>query len=167
VHQFTREIEDAAEAKPASRPVIIRWAVPNDDTHTTNFELAQVDPAWGLTADQVGQPGFGQSDDRPYAERQRFPADFDAQSSQREIAVHALENLGSADRGVIMLRRIVRDGVRAVARGGDPVGTQWPEGKIIRTFTQDVVVRIPPAPSPEDDRRLLRATGRSVIATGG
>ncbi len=167
VHQFTREIEDAAEAKPASRPVIIRWAVPNDDTHTTNFELAQVDPAWGLTADQVGQPGFGQSDDRTYAERQRFPADFDAQSSQREIAVHALENLGSADRGVIMLRRIVRDGVRAVAGGGDPPGAHWPEGKIIRTFTQDVVLRIPPAPSPEDDRRLLRATGRSVIATGG
>ncbi len=167
VHQFTREIEDAVEAKPASRPVIIRWAVPNDDTHTTNFELAQVDPAWGLTADQVGQPGFGQSDDRTYAERQRFPADFDAQSSQREIAVHALENLGSADRGVIMLRRIVRDGVRAVARGGDPVGTQWPEGKIIRTFTQDVVLRVAPAPSPEADRRLLRATGRSVIATGG
>ena len=167
VHQFTREIEDAAEAKPASRPVIIRWAVPNDDTHTTNFELAQVDPAWGLTADQVGQPGFGQSDDRPYAERQRFPADFDAQSSQREIAVHALENLGSADRGVIMLRRIVRDGVRAVAGGGDPLGAHWPEGKIIRTFTQDVVLRIPPAPSPEDDRRLLRATGRSVIAPGG
>jgi phenylpropionate dioxygenase-like ring-hydroxylating dioxygenase large terminal subunit len=167
VHQFTREIEAAAEAKPASRPVIIRWAVPNDDTHTTNFELAQVDPAWGLTAEQVCQPGFGQSDDRTYAERQRFPADFDAQSSQREIAVHALENLGSADRGVIMLRRIVRDGVRAVARGGDPVGTQWPEGKIIRTFTQDVVLRVAPAPSPEDDRRLLRATGRSVIATGG
>ena len=164
VHQFTREIEEAAEAKAASRPVIVRWAVPNDDTHTTNFELAQVDPAWGLTAEQVGQPGFGQSGDRPYAERQRCPADFDAQSSQREIAVHALENLGSADRGVIMLRRIVRDGVRAVAGGGDPEGAHWPEGKIIRTFTQDVVLRVPPAPSPEDDRRLLRATGRSVIA---
>ena len=60
--------------------------MPNDDTHTTNFELAQVDPAWGLTAEQVAQPGFGQSDDRPYAERQRLPADFDAQSSQRSIA---------------------------------------------------------------------------------
>ena len=63
-----------------------------------------------------------------------------------------------------MLRRIVRDGVRAVAGGGDPEGAHWPEGKIIRTFTQDVVLRVPPAPSPEDDRRLLRATGRSVIA---
>jgi phenylpropionate dioxygenase-like ring-hydroxylating dioxygenase large terminal subunit len=166
VHQFTREIEEGTAVKKATRPVIIRWAVPNDDTHTTNFELAQVDPAWGLTPEQVGQPGFGQSDDRPYAERQRHPADFDAQSSQRTIAVHALEHLGSADRGVIMLRRIVRDGVRAVARGVDPFGTGWPEGKIVRTFTQDLVLRVPPAASPDADRRLLRATGRSVLANG-
>ena len=166
VHQFTREIEDASEPKPASRPVIIRWAVPNDDTHTTNFELAQVDPAWGLTPEQVGRPGFGQSDDRSYAERQRFPADFDAQSSQRTIAVHALENLASTDRGVIMLRRIVRDGIRTVARGGNPDGTRWSNGQAIRTFTQDLVLRVPRASSAEADRRLLRATGRSVIASG-
>jgi nitrite reductase/ring-hydroxylating ferredoxin subunit len=166
VHQFTRELEDATAPKAASRPVITRWAVPNDDTTTTNFELAQVDPAWGLTAEQVAQPGFGQSGDRPYAERQRFPADFDAQSSQRTIAVHALEHLGSTDRGVIMLRKIVRDGIRAVASGGDPWGTQWRAGEVIPTFTQDVVLKVAPAPTPEDDRRLLRETGRSVIATG-
>jgi phenylpropionate dioxygenase-like ring-hydroxylating dioxygenase large terminal subunit len=163
VHQFTREIEEATEAKPASRPVIIRWAVPNDDTHTTNFELAQVDPAWGLTPAQVAQPGYGQSDDRPYAERQRQPADFDAQSSQRPIAVHALEHLASTDRGVIMLRRIVRDGIQAVARGDDPAGTQWKDGTTVRTFTQDIVLAIPPAADPDADRRLLRETGRSVI----
>ena len=164
VHQFTREIEAATHAKPATRPVIIRWAVPEDDTHTTNFELAQVDPAWGLTAAQVASPGFGQSNDRPYAERQRQPADYDAQSSQRPIAVHALEHLGSTDRGVIMLRKIVRDGIRAVGRDEDPAGTQWKEGATIRTFTQDVVFTIPPAADPEADRRLLRATGRAVVA---
>src|SRR5207248_2007049 len=86
-----------------------------DDTHTWNMELAQVDPAWGMTPTLIGSPGFGQSDDRPYEERQRHPADYDAQSSQREIAVHALEHLASTDRGVLMLRKIVRDGIRAVA----------------------------------------------------
>jgi hypothetical protein len=65
-----------------------------------------------------------------------------------------------------MLRRIVRAGIRAVARGADPFGTRWPEGKAIRTFTQDLVLRIPAAPSPEADRRLLRATGRSVLTNG-
>ncbi len=163
VHQFTREIEDAKAPKPGSRPVIIRWAVPNDDTHTTNFELAQVDPAWGLTEEELARPGFGQSDDRPYRERQRRPADFDAQSSQRPIAVHALEHLGSTDRGVIMLRRIVRDGIRAVARGDDPWGTHWPKGQIIPTLAQDTVLRIAPAADPKADRRLLRAAGLEVI----
>src|SRR5205823_12251785 len=151
VHQFTREIEDATEVKPASRPVVIRWAVPNDDEQTTNFELAQVAPAWGLTAEQVAQPGFGQSDDRPYAERQRHPADFDAQSSQRRVAVHALEHLASTDRGVIMLRKIVREGIQAVARGEDPWGTQWRAGEVVPTFTQDVVLKVPPAATEEDD----------------
>jgi nitrite reductase/ring-hydroxylating ferredoxin subunit len=163
VHQFTREIEEATQAKAASRPVIIRWAVPNDDGQTTNFELGQVDPAWGLTPEQVAQPGFGQSGDRSYAERQRQPADFDAQSSQRRIAVHGLEHLASTDRGVIMLRRIVRDGIRAVARGEDPPGIGAGDGKIIRTFTQDTVLRVPPAADPEEDRRLLRATGRDTV----
>src|SRR5439155_1240372 len=58
------------------------------------------------------------------------------------------------------------DGIHAVARGGDPHGTRWPAGKIIRTFAQDLVLRVPPAASPEADRRLLRATGRSVITNG-
>jgi hypothetical protein len=164
VHQFTRELEEATAVKPASRPVIIRWAVPSDDEETTNFELAQVDPAWGLTPADVARPGFGQSGDRPYAERQRFPADFDAQTSQRRIAVHALEHLASTDRGVVMLRRIVREGIRAVARGEDPFGARWPEGEVVRTFTQDLVRRIPVAARPEDDRRLLRATGRQAVA---
>src|SRR5947209_1601770 len=163
VHQFTREFEDATQEKAASRPVVIRWAVPIDDTHTWNMELAQVDPAWGMTPTLIGSPGFGQSDDRPYEERQRHPADYDAQSSQREIAVHALEHLASTDRGVIMLRGIVRDGIRAVASGGDPFGTHWREGQVIPTFTQDLVLHRPAASTREDDRRLLRAEGRRVI----
>lgn len=163
IHQFTREIEEATAPTAGTRPVIIRWAVPNDDTHTTNFELAQVDPAWGLTPEQVAQPGYGQSDDRPYAERQRHPADFDAQSSQRPIAVHALEHLASTDRGVIMLRGIVRDGIRAVASGADPYGTHWRDGDVIPTFTRDLVLSLPPAPTAEEDRSLLRAAGRRVI----
>ena len=163
VEQFTREFEDATKEKPASRPVVIRWAVPIDDTHTWNMELAQVDPAWGMTPEQIASPGFGQSDDRPYGERQRHPADYDAQSGQREIAVHALEHLASTDRGVVMLRRIVRDGIRAVAAGQDPWGTHWPEGKVIPTHTQDLVLRIPPAATSEADRRLVRETGRRAV----
>jgi len=137
--------------------------VPIDDAQTWNMELAQVDPAWGLSEEEIAQPGFGQSADRPYAERQRHPADYDAQSSQREIAVHALEHPASTDRGVIMLRKIVRDGIRAVQAGSDPKeivrGTRPP----IPTSCQDTVLRIPPEKEPEADARLLRETGRKVV----
>jgi phenylpropionate dioxygenase-like ring-hydroxylating dioxygenase large terminal subunit len=167
VHQFTREIEEATAPKAATRPVIIRWAVPNDETTTTNFELAQVDPAWGLSPAEVARPGFGQSDDRPYAERQRHPADFDAQSSQRTIAVHALEHLGATDRGVVMLRRIVREGIRAVARGDAPWGAHWKEGQRVRTFTQDTVRRVPPAATEDADRQLLRRTALEAVGLRG
>jgi phenylpropionate dioxygenase-like ring-hydroxylating dioxygenase large terminal subunit len=163
VHQFTREIEEAKEERRASRPVVIRWAVPIDDTATWNMELAQVDPAWGLTPEAVARPGFGQSDDRPYEERQRHPADYDAQSSQRPIAVHALEHLASTDRGVIMLRRIVRDGIRAVQAGRDPSHVLRGAGPPITTACQDAVLRVPPEPDPDADRRLLREIGRKVV----
>jgi hypothetical protein len=66
-----------------------------------------------------------------------------------------------------MLRRIVRDGIRAVARGEDPPGVGFRDGAVLRTFTQDLVVRVPPAPTPEEDRRLLRATGRGVVEPRG
>lgn len=164
VHQFTREIEDAGEERIGHRPVIIRWAVPNDDTRTTNFELAQIDPAWGMDAEAIARPGFGQADDRPYEARQRFPADYDAQSSQRPIAVHALEHLASSDRGVIMLRRIVRDGIRAVARGDEPREIAVAGQGVIATHAQDTVLRIPRLADPEVDRALLLATGRKVVA---
>jgi hypothetical protein len=62
-----------------------------------------------------------------------------------------------------MLRRIVRDGIRAVAAGQDPWGTHWPEGKVIPTHTQDLVLRVPPATTPEADRRLVRETGRRAV----
>src|SRR5436190_6344505 len=163
VHQFTREIEDATREKPASRPVVIRWAVPIDDTHTWNMELAQVDPAWGMTPEQIASPGFGQSDDRPYGERQRHPADYDAQSSQRAIAIHALEHLASTDRGVIMLRKIVREGIRSVAAGRDPRGLLREACPTIRTYAQDTVLRVPAEKDAGADARLLRETGRAVM----
>jgi len=164
VHQFTRELEDATKEKATSRPVVIRWAVPIDDTHTWNMELAQVDPAWRLTSEQVASPGFGQSDDRPYEERQQHPADYDAQASQRPVAVHALEHLASTDRGVIMLRNMIRRGIRAVHYGADPRHNTPPTGQVITTYSQDrVIAGIPPAPTPEEDRQLLRETGRKVV----
>jgi len=36
----------------------------------------------------------------------------------------------------------------------------------VPTFTQDAVLKVAPAATPDDDRRLLRETGRGVIDGG-
>ena len=81
--------------------------------------------------------------------------------------MHALEHLASTDRGVIMLRKIVREGIRAVAAGRDPKELLRYPGKPIPTACQDVVLRRPPEKDAEADKRLLRETGRKVARGGG
>jgi hypothetical protein len=110
-------------------------------------------------------PGFGQDGNRPYEERQRIPGDYDAQVSiHGGVARHGLEHLASTDRGVIMLRNMIRRGIRAVQNGDDPGHISRPSGQVISTFARDRVVSgIPSAPTPEEDSRLLREVARNVV----
>ena len=45
---------------------------------------------------------------------------MEAQEGQRTIAVHALENLGNSDRGIVLLRRALRQSLEQMAAGRDP-----------------------------------------------
>lgn len=54
------------------------------------------------------------------AERQRMPGDHEAQVTQRPIARYGHEHPGVTDRGIMMLRNIVRRGIRGVQEGRDP-----------------------------------------------
>src|SRR5262249_47188961 len=90
--------------------------------------------------------------------------DYDAQTSQRPIAVHALEHLGATDRGVTMLRNMVRQGIRAVQRGEDPPGLLRAPSPPIPTYSQDTILRIPPAGTAAADAECLRQAGRKVAA---
>jgi nitrite reductase/ring-hydroxylating ferredoxin subunit len=158
--------EEAHDEKFFVRTSLFRWMVPIDDTHTVTigwrFFNDALDPEGKGDRARVGKGTIdfvGQYPDRPYAERQRQPGDYEVQVSQRPIAVHALENLGSTDRGVAMWRRLVRQGIRAVA-AGEPVAR--PPAGAVPTYTQDTIVRIPPR--PDGDRELLRELGRRVAA---
>jgi hypothetical protein len=44
-----------------------------------------------------------------------------AQEGQRPIATHALENLGMSDSGITMLRRLLREQIKRVEDGLDPI----------------------------------------------
>ena len=139
-----------------------RWRVPIDDTNTVEFHFHRA-----REGDESGvAKGGGLSEasslsntsNRSYEEMQRYPGDYDAQVGQRPIAVHALEHLTETDKGVVMYRRMVREGIRAVKRGEDPVGVYRDPKGVIPTSGNDSVVHIPPAPTPEQDKKLLQDT---------
>ena len=106
------------------RVAITRWMVPIDDGHTRTIGWRLfndlLDPTGEGDRSRVGKEAIdliGQIADRSYAEQQRQPGDYEAQVSQRSIAIHALEHLGTTDRGVAMLRNLIRRGIAGVANG--------------------------------------------------
>jgi phenylpropionate dioxygenase-like ring-hydroxylating dioxygenase large terminal subunit len=155
--------EDGQTEHPFSGPMMSRWIVPVDDTHTLFVEFRHVSETEGVTpswwADRsVMLPGQ-LPDAESYAASQRRPGDYEAQVGQRSIAVHALEHLGATDRGIIMFRRQVQRSIRAVQDGRDPEGLCREAGKIIPTYSNDTIVHVPPAATPEADKTLMRQTG--------
>jgi hypothetical protein len=158
--------EDGQQAHPFSGPMMSRWIVPLDDTNTMLIELRHVSATEGVvTPDWWADRGTalpGQLAADTYEESQRRPQDFEAQVSQRPIAVHGLEHLGTTDRGISMFRNQIRRGIRAVKAGNDPVGLFRKGGGAIPTYCNDTVVRVPPARTAELDTKLLRETGRRL-----
>jgi nitrite reductase/ring-hydroxylating ferredoxin subunit len=144
-----------------------RWCVPIDDHTCWIIGWRHFGPSVDANGDgreHLCGPNsidlFGQDGNRTYEARQREPGDWEALTGQRSIAVHALEHLGWTDRGVVMLRRLLREAVRnesadAVARA------QIPNGSVINTHTQDAVLRLPA--SAADDRAFLNRTGEAVV----
>jgi phenylpropionate dioxygenase-like ring-hydroxylating dioxygenase large terminal subunit len=173
IHQFPPTWEDASAEKRFQRPMITNWSVPVDDTNTLSIGMRHVSKREkeGTSIRKNAQQesietkgfGYGQTGDRPYEDRQRVPGDYDAQVSQREIAVHALEHLGTTDRGIVMLRRIVRRGIQAVQRGEDPETLSRQEGKVRLTYSNDTIVRIPGKGGEDKDNQLLLETGRRIM----
>ena len=106
--------------------------------------------------DFLGQTGS----ERSYEEGQRVPGDYEAQTGQGPITIHAGERLGLTDTGVGMMRGMLRRGIRAVA-AGDGLPT-FPRNEVgwIPTMAGDVIIRH--VASNSDDRALQREIGRSV-----
>jgi hypothetical protein len=157
--------ENGQHAHPFSGPMMSRWIVPLDDTNTMLIEFRHISETEGVvTPDWWADRGImlpGQLGADSYEESQRRPGDFEAQVSQRPVAVHGLEHLGTTDRGITMFRNQVRKGIRAVKEGSDPVGL-FRDSSVIPTYCNDTVVRVPPAKTPELDKKLLRETGRRL-----
>jgi nitrite reductase/ring-hydroxylating ferredoxin subunit len=149
------------------RVALTRWMMPVDDADTKmigwRYFNDRVDAGLGDksqvglgTIDFIGQT----EDERPYEERQRVPGDFEAIVSQRDIAIHGLENLTLADRGVGMLRGMVRQGIKASKAGKKFASLPRRSNGAIATYTQDTIITRPPGKG--DDRKLMREMGREI-----
>ena len=104
------------------------WAVPVDNEHVSGISIVawplengEPKKNWRPRTDTVLPIRPGDRRDWPYEERQRKPDDMEAQEGQRPIAVHALERLAPSDKGVSLLRRMLREQLQRLERGEDPV----------------------------------------------
>lgn len=154
--------ETGREKRAFSGPMMSRWLVPVDDTNTMFIELRHVCEESGVTPEwwadrDIMLPGQVAMD--TYEESQRRPGDYEAQVSQRPIAVHGLEHLSATDRGVSMLRNQLRRGIRAVRDGREPAGWCREEGVAIPTYCNNTVVQMPPAASEAADKNMMREAG--------
>lgn len=163
--------EDGAEPKAFSRVAITRWTTPVDNTTCCIIGWRhfhpEADPRGIADESLCGVESvdfFGQNGDRPYEDRQRMPGDFDAQVSQRPIAVHQMENLTRCDRGVAMLRQLLRRQIKRVAEGQAPTLSPVRSGGLVPTYAHDTVVQIPAAESadPQADAERLREIAKAI-----
>jgi len=100
------------------------FRTPVDDTHTMEYRLCFLPSKTRMRAD--GDPPFESSPFKDAGGNFRLdfiPAqDALAWESQGALTDRTQEHLGVADRGIILLRTMVRDQIEVVKRGEDPIG---------------------------------------------
>jgi len=146
-------------------PMMSRWIVPQDDTHTMLLEFRHISvtdestPAWWADREQMLPAQLPITEN--LEDQQRQPTDYEAQVSQRPIAIHGMEHLGATDRGITMFRKLVKNGIQAVQEGRDPDVLSRDE-KPQSTYCNDTVVYSPAVGSAEEDIKSMREIGRKL-----
>jgi phenylpropionate dioxygenase-like ring-hydroxylating dioxygenase large terminal subunit len=165
--------EDGAERRVFHRVHMARWYVPIDNTNSIIFGWRmfgkKIDPYQKGCKERVGWDDMdfleGQVGNRSYQEAQRLPGDWEAISSQRPIAIHALENPISSDIGVFLFRRLLRNAVHGRNPAALPAAmhARVKSGRMDYCYTQNDVLRIPKRPNRDEDRALVKRIGRGIV----
>jgi 5,5'-dehydrodivanillate O-demethylase len=134
---FSRMVGIPASEDDFSTPTTVRtiWAVPIDDTNTIEFEVRFQPGVDGRNLNykfESSPQDFDIELEVPFQQyraraRVEYPKFFGAQDqlmqlSQGPIAARERENLRSSDRGVVMVRKLLRQGIQDVQSGKDPRG---------------------------------------------
>lgn len=165
--------EDGSERRVFHRVHMSRWYVPVDDTHSIIYGWRMfgkaVDPRGKGNEARVCWDDMdfldGQVGNRPYEVGQRGPGDWEVISSQRAIAVHALENPMESDVGVYLFRKLLREAIRGRNPAADPrkMHERARAGLPSYCYTQNNVLAIPRLGSEEEDKAMIKRLGRRIV----
>jgi nitrite reductase/ring-hydroxylating ferredoxin subunit len=166
--QFGSSFVDGTDIHYAVCSWVSRWIVPVDDTHNLTAGLRifndEIDPERKGEPELIGRNTvdfMGQTPERPYEERQVEPGDYEAQVGQGPVTAHAAEHLGSTDKGVLMTRRFLRQGIRAVGEGTSFKRPTLNQHGVVPTYNHEIVHRLPRR-NDRDDTDLLAEFGARV-----
>jgi phenylpropionate dioxygenase-like ring-hydroxylating dioxygenase large terminal subunit len=125
----------------------IGWTLPIDDTSFRIYVAGRVREAGDLGRMRSKFNGKFWWD-MTEAEHRAHPGDYEAQVGQGAVAAHSEEHLVSSDRGIAMLRRLLRRQVRAVAEGRDPVGVSFDPNAspVVFEASNRIQMNTPPIP---------------------
>ena len=157
---------DGTQPRYYGRSSFTRWVVPLNDTETIAIGWANFgergDPVKWNTPEGIQVLEQGEIFDRPYEERQRFPADSEAVEGMGPITVHRNEHLAPSDRGIVLMRRRLKAEIRAVKESRAPVLPTDLAPNPIPTYGGDTVLRLPPKGSGEDTN-YLQSIAKAVL----
>ena len=151
------------------------WCVPVDDTSSITFNILEIEeslpaPDRDAFIDRQARSGTpyqifeeGQDGSRSFAERQNAPGDWDAWVSQGPISYRERDHLASSDAGVVMLRKMLRAGIREVAQGRDPKGVFRELAGPLRTYGHSTVALLEKGSGAADDVARLEAFSKNAI----
>jgi nitrite reductase/ring-hydroxylating ferredoxin subunit len=177
VAQFTSGAGKALNESVRVHSTTTRWAVPLDDHNALYIGAGHWDERSAprsRSLDDYGvdkMPLIGQTAERPYKERQREPGDYDAVVSGGAIVNRRAEHLGTTDRGVVLIRRMLAHAINATREGKVPAIPRLPrDGKPVQTYCHEVILKLPDAAALAD-RQVLGEFGsraaKAIIETEG
>ena len=99
----------------------IGWILPIDDHSFRIFVVGRVGEQGELTRMRSRMNGK-LWEELSEEEHRRMPGDYEAMVSQGAIARHSEEHLATSDRGIVMLRRYLKEQLERLQAGEDPAG---------------------------------------------
>ena len=125
------------------------FVLPVDDTHLRIFNVlrGQNDRFFQQLRASRGERERRAAADPRY--HQKYPGDWEAQGSQGPITLHSHGHLALSDRGVVMLRKQLRQQLDRVAAGQDPIGVAFEPGQeTLRLQAGQFFEAMTPSPAP-------------------